>query len=163
MEARDAEVEQHEVGRALARPGGEELGEPRVHQLDAVAEAGEAGAGGLHDGGVGVDAHQGEPGPALEERLRVPGLPEGGVDHQPAVGGRHQQLEALGEQDRLVHDHSTILPPSSSAASLNRPSFSSRYAFHAGSAQTSMYFFRPRIGPWCAAGPGVDGDPHAWR
>ncbi len=126
MKARNAEVEQHEVGRAPPRPGGEELGEPRPDELDPVAEPGEPRPGGLHDVGIGVDADEREPGPALEEGFRVPGLPEGRVDEQAAVGGRNQHLEAFGEEDRLVHDHSTILPPSSSAASLKRPSFSSR-------------------------------------
>ena len=41
-------------------------------------------------------------------------------------GGRNQERQHLLQQDRSMDDHSAILPPSSSAASLNFASFSWR-------------------------------------
>ena len=53
-------------------------------------------------------------------------LAEGGIDHEPALRRGDEKPEDLLDHHRLVHDHSVILPPSFSAASLNFASFSVR-------------------------------------
>ena len=63
---------------------------------------------------------------ATSERFGVPSLAECHVQEQAVLEGRDEQPQNLFQQHRFMDDHRVILPPSSSAASLNLASFSER-------------------------------------
>ncbi len=125
----DPEVHEDEVRGPFLRVASEERGIPPVHQAHPIGVGGETFPGDRENRRIGIHTSHLETRVALQECLRVPTLPYGGVDEKTAIRGRHELRKHFRRQDWLVDDHRTILPPSFSAASLNFASFADRYAW----------------------------------
>ena len=105
LEGRDAQVEQHAVDAVepVRARHAAQIGELRVHRLEAVAERREPLAAARDRGGVAVQPQQPSVGRARAKHLlRVAAPAERPVDIAPP-GARVERLERFMEQDGNVH------------------------------------------------------------
>ena len=105
----DAEVEQSAAGAVVAEAGKDlghdagDLVEPGPAHGDAVAEARQAGGGGVDGVGVLVEAEDRQVRVGVQQRLRVAAAPERGVDDDARGHGR-EQLDHEVDQHRAVRE-----------------------------------------------------------
>ncbi len=124
---RDAQVHEDEVGPPAGRVAREKLAVPGVDQTGPSPRRGSASPARPPGWTASASRPMRESsGWRSQECLRVPALAERCVDQEPAVFRRHEERKNIVHHDRLVDDHSVILPPSFSAASLNLVSLASR-------------------------------------
>jgi hypothetical protein len=103
MEHRDTEIEQHEIG-GRPIPDCENLVEISRQENNPIPERLKASPRLALDSGIGVDTPIRKIGVSSEERLRVPSLAQGAIDHESMGSGGNEERENLLEHDRSVNE-----------------------------------------------------------